>query len=131
MRCRGTAVFLAGCLAIAACTSAAAEIADSKVADSSITVNGNRHVGTDMVRSYFQAAPGGHFDATALDAGLKRLYATGLFKDVKIAHEGDRILVMVVENPTIGVLAFEGNKKVKDDDLKKQVQSKTGGPLSR
>ena len=84
-----------------------------------------------MIRSYFHAAPGGHFDAAALDAALKRLYATGLFQDVKIAHEGDRVLVMVVENPTIGVLAFEGNKKIKDDDLKKELQSKAGGPLSR
>ena len=130
MRCRGTAAILAGLLALAAWTSAAAENADSKVADSPIAVNGNRHVGADMIRSYFPA-PGGHYDAAALDAALKRLYATGLFKDVKIAHEGDRVLVMVVENPTIGMLAFEGNKKVKDDDLKKEVQSKAGGPLSR
>jgi len=126
MRCRGTAVILAGLLAFAACTGAAADSGDSP-----ITVNGNRHVGADMIRSYFHAVPGGHYDAAALDAALKRLYATGLFKDVKIAHEGDRILVIVVENPTIGVLAFEGNKKLKDDDLKKEVQSKAGGPLSR
>ena len=126
MRCRGIAVFLAGFLVVVVCASAAADSADSP-----ITVNGNRRVGADMIRSYFPTATGGHFDATALDAALKRLYATGLFKDVKIAHEGDRILVMVVENQTIGALAFEGNKKLKDDDLKKQVQSKAGGPLSR
>src|SRR6202007_2386144 len=62
---------------------------------------------------------------------LKGLFATGLFKDVKIAHQGDRVLVMVVENPTIGVIAFEGNKKVKDADLQKGMESKAGGPLSR
>ena len=33
---------------------------------------------------------------------------------------GDRVLVTVVENPTIGIVAFEGNKKIKDDDLKKK-----------
>jgi outer membrane protein insertion porin family len=126
MRCRGGAVILAGFLAIAACASAAAGEPDSP-----ITVNGNRQVGADMIRSFVHAAADGHYDAAALDASLKRLYATGLFKDVKIAHEGDRVLVTVVENPTIGVLAFEGNKKIKDDDLKKEVQSKAGGPLSR
>ena len=94
MRCRGTAAILAGLLALAAWTSAAAENADSKVADSPIAVNGNRHVGADMIRSYFPA-PGGHYDAAALDAALKRLYATGLFKDVKIAHEGDRVACFV------------------------------------
>jgi outer membrane protein insertion porin family len=126
MRSGGIAVILAGLLAIAACASAVAGEPDSP-----ITVNGNRHVGADMIRSFVHAAADGHYDAAALDASLKRLYATGLFKDVKIAHEGDRVLVTVVENPTIGVLAFEGNKKIKDDDLKKNVQSKAGGPLSR
>jgi outer membrane protein insertion porin family len=127
MRRRGIAVILAGVFAFAACGPAAA----AETADSLITVNGNQRIGADMIRSYFHAGPAGHFDAAALDAALKRLYATGLFQDVKIAHEGDRVLVMVVENPTIGVLALEGNRKIKDDDLKKELQSKAGGPLSR
>jgi outer membrane protein insertion porin family len=134
MRCRGiaVAVVLAGfLLAIAACTSAAAGAADSKSADADVTVIGNRHIGADMIRSYFHPAPDGHMDAAALDAALKQLYATGLFADVKISHAGNRVLVVVVENPTIGIVAFEGNKKLKDADLGKLVQSKTGGPLSR
>ena len=135
MRCRGIAVILAGFVAIAVCgtaaAAAAAGAADSKPADFAITVNGNRHIGADMIRSYFHPAPGGRLDADELDAALKRLYATGLFKDVKISRSGDRVIVTVVENPTIGVLAFEGNKKIKDDDLKKAMQSKENGPLSR
>src|SRR5271154_6486021 len=122
---RGTLV-LAVVLAVAGCSGAAADPADS-----AITVNGNRHVGADVIRAYFHAGADGHYDAAALDAALKALYATGQFKDVKIAHEGDRILVRVVENATIGVLAFEGNRKLKDEDLKKAVQSKANGPLSR
>jgi outer membrane protein insertion porin family len=133
MRCGGIVAILAGFLAVAACGSAAAAAdgAVSQTAQSDITVNGNRLIGAEMIRSYFHAGPGGHFDTAALDAALKRLYASGLFKDVKIAHDGDRVLVMVVENPTIGVIAFEGNKKVKDADLEKDLQSKAGGPLSR
>ena len=84
-----------------------------------------------MIRAHFHAAADGTFDAAALDAAVKSLYGTGLFEDVKIAREGARILVTVAENPTIGRLAFEGNKKIKDEDLKKAVQSKAGGPLSR
>ena len=85
-----------------------------------------------MIRSYFHPAPDGRLGATELDAALKRLYATGLFKDVKIvSRAGSRVLVTVVENPTIGVISFEGNKKIKDADLTKAVQSKASGPLSR
>jgi outer membrane protein insertion porin family len=127
MRCRGVAVILAGFLTPAVCAS----IAAADPIDSSITVIGNRHVSADMVRSFFHTAPGGKLDAEATDAAIKRLYATGLFSNVKISRAGDRILVVVVENPTIGRLAVEGNKKLKDEDLKKDLQSKAGGPLSR
>ena len=96
-----------------------------------IAISGNRHIGADMIRSYFHPAPDGRLGATELDAAIKRLYATGLFKDVKILRAGSRVLVTVVENQTIGVISFEGNKKIKDADLTKAVQSKVNGPLSR
>ncbi len=132
MRCWGNVIILAGLLAIAASGLApAARAADSHGAAAPITVSGNRHIGADMIRSYFHPAPDGNLDATELDAALKRLYATGLFKDVKISRAGGRVLVNVAENPTIGVLSFEGNKKIKDADLAKAVQSKANGPLSR
>jgi outer membrane protein insertion porin family len=112
-------------------TSACTSVAAAGFTDAAITVAGNRHAGTEMIRSYFHPGHDGQFDAAALDAALKALYATGLFQDVKISRAGDGIVVQVVENPTLGRIAFEGNKKVKDDDLKKALQSKTGGPLSR
>ncbi len=133
MRCWGIAVILAGVLAVNASAGlvSAACAADSHGAPAGIAISGNRRIGADMIRSYFQPAPDGKLDAMALDAGLKRLYATGLFKDVKISRAGGRVLVKVVENPTIGVISFEGNKKLKDADLIKAIQSKANGPLSR
>ncbi len=124
------AIIAAGWLAAAICFGAPAA-AGAAEQDAAITVIGNRHIGADMVRSFFHAAPDGNYDAAARDTALKALFATGLFADVKISHEGNRILVVVVENPTIGVVAFEGNRKIKDTDLKQQVQSKANGPLSR
>jgi outer membrane protein insertion porin family len=127
MRWRGIVGVLAGFLLIVACGFASA----ASDADSNITVAGNRRIGAEMIRSHFHAAPGGEFSAAALDAGLKGLYATGLFQDVKIARKDGHVVVTVVENPTVARVAFEGNKKLKDDDLKKDLQSKTGGPLWR
>jgi outer membrane protein insertion porin family len=100
-------------------------------AEAAIAVAGNRHIDASMIRSHFHAGADGRFDAAALDAALKSLYATGLFQDVTVSRDGDRILVKAVENPTIERMAFEGNKKIKDEDLKKTVQSKAGGPLAR
>ncbi|HML07148.1 MAG TPA: outer membrane protein assembly factor BamA [Xanthobacteraceae bacterium] len=96
-----------------------------------IAVVGNRHIDAAMIRAHFRAGAGGRLDADALDAAFKSLYATGLFADVKISRQGERILVTVKENPTIARLAFEGNRKIKDADLKKAVQSREGGPLAR
>src|SRR3984893_9621598 len=98
---------------------------------SSIQVEGNRRVELETIRSYFKPGPGGRLDQAAIDDGLKALIETGLFQDVKINSAGGRLLVTVVENPVIGRIAFEGNKKVKDEQLSAEIQSKPRGTLSR
>src|ERR1035438_5396566 len=97
----------------------------------SIRVEGNRRVETETILSYFKPGPGGRLDRAPIDDGLKALIETGLFQDVKISTTGGRVLVTVIENPVIGRVAFEGNKKVKDDQLSAEVQSKPRGTLSR
>ena len=52
---------------------------------SGIVVQGNRRVEADTIRSYFKPGPGGRLDAVVIDEGLKSLYATGLFQDVKLS----------------------------------------------
>ena len=98
---------------------------------SSIVVEGNRRVEADTIRSYFRAGAGGNLDAAGIDDGLKALYATGLFQDVRISQAGGRLVVTVLEAPVINRVAFEGNKRVKDDQLTAEVQSKPRGTLSR
>src|SRR5476649_611836 len=97
----------------------------------SIQVEGNRRVELETIRSYFKPGPGGHLGQAQIDDGLKALIETGLFQDVRISQPGGRLLVTVVENPVIGRIAFEGNKKVKDEQLSAEVQSKPRGTLSR
>jgi outer membrane protein insertion porin family len=98
---------------------------------SSIAVQGNRRVDVETIRSYFKSGPGGRLDQGRIDDGLKALIETGLFQDVRINQAGGRIVVSVVENPVIGRIAFEGNKKVKDEQLSAEIQSKPRGTLSR
>jgi outer membrane protein insertion porin family len=96
-----------------------------------IEVDGNRRVEVETIRSYFHPGPSGTLDAAEVDDGLKALIETGLFSDVKIDRQGGHLVVHVVENPVIGRVAFEGNKKVKDEQLSGEVQSKPRGTLSR
>lgn len=91
-----------------------------------ISVEGNRRVEADTIRTYFRGG-----SAQDIDEALKSLYATGLFSDVRINRSGNRLIVSVVENPVINRVAFEGNKKAKDEQLKTEVQSKPRGTLSK
>ncbi|MCA1395273.1 outer membrane protein assembly factor BamA [Bradyrhizobium sp. BRP56] len=97
----------------------------------SITVEGNRRVELETIRSYFHPGPGGRLAQAQIDDGLKALIETGLFQDVHIDQRGGRLVVVVVENPVIGRVAFEGNKKIKDEQLTAEVQSKPRGTFSR
>jgi len=97
----------------------------------SIVVEGNRRVEPDTVRSYFKADRDGRLDQAAIDDGLKALIETGLFQDVKISRNGSGIVVSVIESAVIGRVAFEGNKKIKDEQLSGEIQSKPRGTFSR
>jgi outer membrane protein insertion porin family len=96
-----------------------------------IVVEGNRRVEAETIRSYFRPGAGGRLDQYSVDNAYKALYETGLFQDVKISQSGGRIVVHVIENAVINRVAFEGNRKIKDEQLLAEIQSKPRGALSR
>jgi outer membrane protein insertion porin family len=87
-----------------------------------IDVRGNQRIEADTIRSYMLLQPGDAFEEDRLDRSLRTLYATGLFRDVRVGRQGDRILVTVEENPIVNRVAFEGNSKLNDDTLRNEVQ---------
>ncbi len=122
---------LGGCsLGVAIGSVATADYAWAQGSDP-IVVQGNRRVEAETIRSYFRTGPGGRLDSAVIDEALKALYATGLFQDVRITPSGGRLIVTVVENPVINRVAFEGNKKLKDEQLLLELQTKPRGALSR
>jgi outer membrane protein insertion porin family len=124
-------LLLGGCLVGVTAGTAFAAPAETALTANSIVVEGNRRVEADTVRSYFKVAPGEHLDAAKIDAALKALYASGLFEDVRISQSGGHLVVTVVEAPVIDRLAFEGNHRMKDEQLQEEIQSKARGSLSR
>src|SRR3984957_9501361 len=100
-------------------------------AEAQVVVEGNARVEADTIRSYFKVGPGERLDAAKVDSALKALYASGLFQDIRISQAGGKLIVTVVEAPVIDRLAFEGNNKIKDEQLAQEIQSKARGTLSR
>ena len=93
----------------------------------SILVEGNQRIEARTVQSYLLVEPGDAFDAERIDLSLKTLFATNLFADVSIDRNGDDLLVRVVENPIINRVIFEGNKALKDDKFKEEIQAAPRG----
>jgi len=97
--------------------------ASSAALAESIVVQGNSRVDSETIRSYFIGG-----DA---NEGVKKLYETGYFSDVKISRSGGALVVSVVENKQqINHVVFVGNSKVKAEDLAKETRLQSGGAFS-
>src|SRR5687767_7610913 len=89
---------------------------------SDIRVEGTQRIEPTTVRSYIVVKPGDPFDPNRIDQSLKALFSTGLFADVTLRREGNALIINVVENPIINRISFEGNQRIEDTDLEKEVQ---------
>ncbi len=87
-----------------------------------IIIEGSQRIEDESVLSYLGVRPGDSFDPERIDAGLKALFATGLFRDVAIHREDNTLIVSLVENPIINRIAFEGNRRIDDEDLAAELQ---------
>jgi outer membrane protein insertion porin family len=96
-----------------------------------IQVEGNKRVEPETVRSYLTFSVGDTYDPAQIDESLKALFATGLFQDVRIRREGAAIVIVIVENPIVSRVAFEGNKEIEDDTLASEVQLKPRAVYTR
>ncbi|MFY8114750.1 MAG: outer membrane protein assembly factor BamA [Rhabdaerophilum sp.] len=103
----------------------------SPAAAQSISVQGNKRVETETIRSFLTLAPGESYTPARIDQGIKDLFATGLFSDVRIRRAGNGIVVQVVENSLINRVTFVGNSKVKTEILIGEVQTRSRGPFSQ
>lgn len=88
---------------------------------SKIDVSGNNRISTATIVSYLTMKQGDSYTAQSADESLKALYKTGFFADVKIESSEGVLKVKVLENPLVSKIAFEGNKKISDKDLKQEI----------
>ncbi|MCB1467486.1 MAG: outer membrane protein assembly factor BamA [Rhizobiaceae bacterium] len=97
---------------------------------SRVEVRGNQRVDAGTIRSYVGITPGKSFSSLDLDEAVKKLFATGLFSDVRVNQVGSTLVVEVSELSVVNQVLFQGNKKLKDAALAGQVQLKPRGTFS-
>jgi outer membrane protein insertion porin family len=105
----------------------------AKAADTiaNILVQGNERIEAATILSYTELQAGDPIERSLLDRALKNLYNTGLFADVSITQQGRDLVIHVAENPIINEIRFEGNKKLKSEDLMNELQLKPRQVLTR
>ncbi len=82
------------------------------------------------IRGNITIVPGEDFDNEDIDESIKRLFATGLFSDVRITRQGRRLVVTVDENLIVNQVVFNGNRKLKDRQLEAVIQTRPLGPYN-
>ncbi|WP_245729350.1 outer membrane protein assembly factor BamA [Salinihabitans flavidus] len=92
---------------------------------SSVTIEGNQRIDPSAIVNYAGIARGQTVSASELNDAYQRVLASGLFESVEMVPQGNRLVIRVEEYPTINVVSFEGNRRLKDDALTEIVESRS------
>ena len=88
-----------------------------------IRVEGLQRISEGTVFNYLPVNIGDHLDRQRIGEAMRALYATGFFRDVELRRDGNTLLVVVVERPSIAKFELKGNKDIKTEDLQKSLRN--------
>jgi outer membrane protein insertion porin family len=88
-----------------------------------IRVEGLQRVEPGTVFSYLPVQVGERFTSEKAADSIKALYATGFFRDVQIQAQGDILIVIVEERPTISRIEFTGMKEFDPEVIRKSLRA--------
>ncbi len=91
----------------------------------SVEVEGNQRVEPGTILSYAGIERGETVSAAELNDAYQRILGSGLFESVTIEPRGGQLYIEVTEYPTINRIAFEGNRRIKDDELSEFIESQS------
>lgn len=90
----------------------------------SFSVQGNDHIGDENIIGQAGITPGKSISASALNQAYQRVVNTGLFESVDFIPRGRRLVIKVVEFPSINRVNVEGNRRISDETALALFQSK-------
>ena len=96
-----------------------------------IDINGNQRIDEETIISYSNIKLDEIYSEEKGNEILKSLFNTELFSNIEIKYNDNQLSISVVENPTINLIKFKGNSKVKDEDLLLEIQLKERSVYSR
>ena len=93
---------------------------------SNVKIEGNIIASSNTILFTSGLREGLTINATEFQRAIKRLWNLGLFEDIQIRYDeedsdGLSITIIVKENPILGEIYFDGNKKIKDKKFQDEI----------
>ncbi len=91
---------------------------------SSVKIEGNSLVDGPTILGLARIKRGQALTTAQLNDAYQNLVRSGLFETVEITPSGGTLIIKVTEYPIVNFINFEGNKRLKDEDLAEVIGSK-------
>ncbi|NOR36103.1 MAG: outer membrane protein assembly factor BamA [Woeseiaceae bacterium] len=85
-------------------------------------VEGLQRISEGTVFNYLPINIGDRVDQIRVQESIRALYGQGLFDDIEIRRDGETLIVVVQERPSIESFDIEGNKDIKTEDLTESLR---------
>ncbi len=82
-------------------------------------VEGAQRIAEGTIYNYLPINIGDTVDERRLREAGRALFQTAFFQDFEFRRDGDTLVIVVLERPSILEFTFDGNKDIKDEDLEK------------
>ena len=87
-----------------------------------IRLEGIQRIEAGTVFGYLPVKVGDQMTEAKAAEAIRALFATGLFRDVRVEVEGDVVVVIVTERPAIAQIDFVGMKEFEPDQVRKALR---------
>lgn len=118
-----------------ALTAAQPAAAQESIPVTGIEIEGNEAAEKDLILRTLDVPVDAPLSARRLQKGVRALWNLGLFSTVDVyslpEEAGQRLTLIVAENPRVTSVEFAGNKKIGTEDLKGKVDLRAGQLLLR
>ncbi len=92
---------------------------------STVVIEGNQRVDAATILSFAGIAKGQALSAAGLNEAYQRIVAAGLFETVELVPNGSTLTIRVSEYPMLNIVDFQGNNRLKDEELADAITSKS------
>ena len=117
--------FRRGAIALAAALATASPGPALAYVFNQVRIEGSQQIEPATILSYANIARGREVSAAQLNDAQQRLQNAGLFDTVELIPQGGTLVIRVAEYPTINIINFEGNRRIKDAKLAEMIQSQS------